>query len=498
MRSIRISAVLALVLAQGAFAQTAPSPARTAAQTITPEDVKARIAYLASDAMRGRDTPSPGLDAAARYVADQFASFGLKPAGDSGTFIQRWPYSARRLDVSKVSATLHGKSLNRALEFGKDFFALPSPAVDSLTGSIVFAGAASAESKATAGYGGKIVAFTVPGSELNEKWGDAVRPALISAIGAGARGVVIILDSAFTAETISSASSALAQSLVPIPVIGISNQVARAWLAGDVDLSVPVTGPKEIATATLQVRAGTSGVSGNPPNVVGILEGSDPTLKDTYVIYSAHIDHVGVGAPNAKGDSIYNGADDDASGTTGVIEVAQAFTSMKERPKRSVIFLLVSGEEKGLFGSKYFTEHTPVPVDRIVADINIDMIGRNNPDTTVAIGQEYSTLGPTTQAVVKAHPELHLIVAPDLWPEEGLFFRSDHYNFATKKIPAIFFTSGLHKDYHQPSDEPQFIDNDKLARTARLVFWLGYDIANNATAPAWTPAGLKAINQPGN
>ena len=129
----------------------------------------------------------------------------------------------------------------------------------------------------------------------------------------------------------------------------------------------------------------------------------------------------------------------------------------------------------------------------MIANINIDMIGRNSPDTTVAIGQDYSSLGPTMQAVNTAHPELKLTVAPDLWPEENLFVRSDHFNFAKAEIPAIFFTSGLHGDYHKPSDEPETIDNDKLARTARLLFYLGEELANNATAPSWTEAGLKVI-----
>jgi Zn-dependent M28 family amino/carboxypeptidase len=132
-------------------------------------------------------------------------------------------------------------------------------------------------------------------------------------------------------------------------------------------------------------------------------------------------------------------------------------------------------------------------VKQIVANINVDMIGRNAPDTTVAIGQDLSSLGPTVQAIVKAHPELKLTVAPDLWPEENLFVRSDHFNFARAEIPAIFFTSGLHGDYHKPSDEPETIDNDKLARTAQLLFYLGLDVANAAAAPAWTEAGLKVI-----
>lgn len=500
MRSFRITALLAVILVPAAFGQTRPTgPAARAAATITPEDVKARIAFLASDALRGRDTPSPGLETAAKYVADQFASFGLKPAGDSGSFIQRWPYEARTLEAAKVRAELHGKMSQHPLAFGAEYFVIPSPTIDSITGEIMFAGVASPSTAMNAAYAGKVVAFAVPGSGMNEAWMANVRPAVMAGITSGARGVVLILDPGFNAEAVANLVSNLGSATVPVPVIGIRNDVAAAWLKGtEADMQTPMaaaSGPTAVTGATLDVRTAMSGVSAKPPNVVAILEGSDPVLKNTYIIYSAHMDHVGVGRPNAQGDSIYNGADDDASGTSAVIEVAQAFASMKVRPRRSIIFLTVSGEEKGLFGSKYFTEHPPVPAHRIVADINIDMIGRNAPDTTVAIGQQYSSLGPTTQAVAKMHPELKLIVAPDLWPEESLFTRSDHFNFAMKKIPAIFFTSGLHKDYHQPSDEPATIDNDKLARTARLVFWLGHDLANNTTAPIWTKEGLSIISQ---
>jgi len=498
MRSIRIAAVLALIIAPAAFGQ-APSAATNAAATITADDVKQRIAFLASDALQGRDTPSPGLETAAKYIADQFKSFGLKPAGDSGTYIQRWPFKSAKLDESKVMAELHGRSSHAALKYASEFFVVPSPMRDTLSGEIVFAGIASPTTSANPAFAGKIVAFAVPGGELSQAWQQNVQAALVAVMGSGAAGAVLILDPAFGADDIANIVSNISGAQVPVPVLAIRNDMASAWLKGtEADPTVPMTAgtPIPVTGISFRMRTAIAGTSAMPPNVVGILEGSDPTLKNTYVVYSAHMDHVGVGRPNAEGDSIYNGADDDASGTTAVIEVAQAFASMVERPKRSIIFLLVSGEEKGLYGSKHFVENPPVATSSMIADINIDMIGRNASDSTVAIGQEYSTLGATTQAVVKANPDLKLTVAPDLWPEERLFFRSDHFNFAMKKVPAIFFTSGLHKDYHQPSDEPETIDNDKLMRTARLVFWLGYELANSATAPTLTEAGQKAIAQP--
>ncbi len=217
-------------------------------------------------------------------------------------------------------------------------------------------------------------------------------------------------------------------------------------------------------------------------------------LRDEYIVYSAHMDHVGIGSPNEKGDTVYNGADDDGSGTTAVMEIAQAFASMPVAPKRSIIFLTVSGEEKGLLGSAYFTENMPVPASHVVANINMDMIGRNNPDSVTAIGLEYSTLGQLALGVVAANPALKLIVAPDLTPEEQLFLRSDHFNFARKQIPAIFFTTGLHKDYHKASDDVSTIDAEKLARVARLAFHLGLVVANEAARPEWTRVGRDVVN----
>ncbi|MGQ0562346.1 MAG: M20/M25/M40 family metallo-hydrolase [Gemmatimonadota bacterium] len=500
MRSLRISVITALLLAPSAFAQTVSAPAEAAA-TITAADVKQRVAFLASDSLEGRDTPSRGLELAAQYIAEQFESFGLKPAGDSGSYIQRWPYRATRLDAAKLSAELHGKGSPRQLVFASEYFVVPGIGTDSLAGDIIFAGVAGPASSPNPAYTGKVVAFVVPGGELNQAWQANLQGALVAAIGSGARGAVLVLDSEFDGADIANIVSNLGGTQVPIPVLAIRNDIARAWLKGteaDLEAAQPAdAGSRAVTGVSLRVRTATTGSTALVPNVVAVLEGSDPELKHSYVVYSAHMDHVGVGRPNAAGDSIYNGADDDASGTTAVIEAAQAFAALAQRPKRSVIFLLVSGEEKGLHGSKYFVENPPVPASQMIANINLDMIGRNAPDSTVAVGQDYSTLGPTTQSLVKAHPELKLTVAPDLWPQEQLFFRSDHFNFAVNKIPAIFFTSGLHKDYHQPSDEPETIDNDKLMRTARLVFWLGHELANSESAPAWTETGLKAINQAG-
>jgi hypothetical protein len=229
------------------------------------------------------------------------------------------------------------------------------------------------------------------------------------------------------------------------------------------------------------------------PNVAGILEGSDPVLRDEYVVFSAHMDHIGIGSPNAEGDSINNGADDDGSGTTAVLEIAEAYASLATRPKRSMIFLLVSGEEKGLWGSAYFAANPPVPVDDMVADLNVDMVGRNWPDTIVAIGMEHSDLGATLKQVNEAHPELGMTAIDDIWPDQRFYFRSDHYNFAQKGVPVLFFFNGTHEDYHGRNDEVDRIDVEKAVRISQLIFYLGYELASRPERPRWNPESRREI-----
>ena len=176
-----------------------------------------------------------------------------------------------------------------------------------------------------------------------------------------------------------------------------------------------------------------------------------------------------------------------------MIEAAEAFALVRPRPKRSIIFLTVSGEEHGLWGSSYFTARPPVPLAHIVANINLDMVGRNWKDTIVAIGKEHSDLGATLDRVAAAHPELHMRAIDDLWPQERYFFRSDHYNFARQGVPILFFFNGEHPDYHQVSDHPDKIDAEKESRIIRLVFYLGLEVANAAERPRWNPESYRRI-----
>lgn len=230
------------------------------------------------------------------------------------------------------------------------------------------------------------------------------------------------------------------------------------------------------------------------PNVIGILRGTDPKLKNEYVVFSAHMDHVGVG--NAvNGDVIYNGADDNASGTSAVMEIAKAISGLRLKPKRSMIFLLVSGEEEGLWGSAWFAKNPIVPLNSIVANLNVDMIGRNQSDRIVAIGKSFSSLGNTVEKIAHKNPDLGLKVIDDPWPEESLFYRSDHYNFAVKGIPILFFFNGIHEDYHMPSDEADKINFEYIARVARLVALTGFNVANTEERPKWDKKAYERIVQ---
>ncbi|HJS47547.1 MAG TPA: M20/M25/M40 family metallo-hydrolase, partial [Gemmatimonadales bacterium] len=292
-----------------------------------------------------------------------------------------------------------------------------------------------------------------------------------------------------------------------VPIVEVRGDAADAFLRGaGVDPAALRAGtegvvrPLDGVTAELSL-ANAPGEPLSAPNTVGVLEGTDPKLKAEYIVFSAHMDHVGTtagGRCRAQGaDSTCNGADDDASGTVTVVELARAFAARGARPKRSLVFLTVSGEERGLWGSAYWADHPTLPLEGVVANVNIDMVGRNWPDTIVAIGKEHSDLGATLNRVNAQHPELGMTAIDDLWPDENFYRRSDHFNFARKGVPILFFFNGVHDDYHQASDSPDKINAEKMARLARLIFYLGQEIGNAAQRPQWNPESYKAVVEPG-
>ena len=230
------------------------------------------------------------------------------------------------------------------------------------------------------------------------------------------------------------------------------------------------------------------------PNVVGVLPGRDSTLRGEYVAVVAHMDHLGVGR-RGKADSIYNGADDNASGTAGVMALAAAFAAQPQRPRRSVLFLVVSGEERGLWGSRAFVAHPSVPLDSIVGLVNLDMIGRNRPDSVYLNGWGKSSISDLVRRLAVEHQELGLAVGPDGEDRPQTPADSDHHPFQHEGVPYVFFYTGDHADYHQPSDELARMDADKAARVTRLALYTLWAMADQRARPKWDPAARR-INVP--
>jgi Peptidase family M28 len=472
---------------------TAVAAIDVAASTITPRRMYAHIDYLASDALRGRETPSLGLEAAATWVTESFRDIGLEPAGDDGSYTQRWPLKRAGFDLPKTAMRIEVGTWVTGLRVGVDFFVVPAVGMPSASSPLVYTGSGLRPRKGPGiDITSRFAMMVLPGVRPDSAWRKTIQRAMQSAVPAGATGLVMILDPGFDESSLSQAGASLGAA-APIFLIGMKRDIAMEILshAGLSPDAAPGPGvPTDQDFGRLTISLVRSNEVDHPPNVVAVLRGSDPVLRDDYVVISSHMDHIGVGAPNAAGDSIYNGADDNASGVAAMIGVAEALSGMEEKPARSILFLATSGEELGLLGSVWFTDHPTVPADRMVANINLDMIGRNSPDSIVAIGQEYSSLGGLAYRVAREHRELHLTIASDPWPEEQLFFRSDHFNFARVGVPAIFFTSGVHADYHRPSDELRWIDTDKTARVARLVLYLANEIANAPSPPSWTEKGI--------
>jgi hypothetical protein len=475
-----VACFASLVIAAPLLAQS--DEGRKAVESITESDVRRRIGVIADDSMGGRDTPSKGLDATAAYIAGEFKRFGLKPGGDDSTFIQRYAINKTRLDAEKAYAVLSARDTTVRLSPTRDLVYVLGPrGPQPVEGRIaLFSGPLGPGAVRTADLAGKIL-LVAP--DLRKPDNQALNEILTAAFQRRAAAVLVIsnVDSALFAKQV---SNQFRQRIVvgtkpaqPTVVAMVHERALGAVLAAaGISLAgiraAPAATVRDVDRFSASVRFPDVDHSGDfAPNVVGIV-GTNPS---------------------AKGDSIWNGADDDASGTAGVIELAEAFARAGARTRRSLIFLTVSGEEKGLWGSDYFTGNPPVPIKQVVADLNIDMIGRNWKDTIVVIGREHSDLGTTLHQVTRAHPELGMAAIDDPWPQESFYFRSDHYNFARRGVPVLFFFNGTHKDYHQASDSPEKIDAEKEARILRLIYYIGQSVANSPDRPKWKDESFKRI-----
>jgi hypothetical protein len=503
-----------------------------AAQGITPEEasLKAHVQFLASDAMRGRDTGSPELAVAEQYVAAQMLAAGLKPGGSNGSWLQPVPLVSYR-SAGKGSLTLKRGAAATPLEWGKDYLARASanaPSV-SLAAPVVFAGYGVVDR--TSGYDdykgldvrGKIVAVLRDAphslnSEVRAHLGQPDEQARIAAEH-GAVGVILIegharravfpfeasidyWDSpamtwagadgkahsegpsapAFAYLSMAGAAKLFAGSKLDWAAVLAADKAGTKLPTGDLGVTAEGTAKTEIKTLTAS-------------NVVGVLEGSDPALKGEYVVLSAHLDHVGVGKPNAAGDAIYNGAMDNAVGTAAMLEVARALQEAGKRPRRSILFVAVTAEEKGLVGSDYFAANPTVPKGSIVANVNLDMpILTYRFEDLVAYGADRSSIGPVV-ADVAAKEGVKLV--PDPAPEQASFVRTDHYSFVRAGVPAVSLEPGpggpgkaatdefIEKHYHQPSDEVGLVDFTQGVRFVRINAAIARAIADADARPLW-------------
>ncbi|HEX8394541.1 MAG TPA: M28 family peptidase, partial [Longimicrobium sp.] len=425
-------------------------------------------------------------------IAGIFRRAGLRPAGDSGSYLQRFTFAAVDVPAAERRFTMDAGGRQTAWTYGADYFSFA--AQTAAEGEAVYVGPALPQpSELGEGARGRIAVFHLGGSPVDGV--GAMTGAVVSAMRAGSSGVLLVLDPAIDADSVEWFAHQMegANPTAPLPVFGIRTEVAQSvFRAGGQDDAAlrarSATLPLPLPGVRISMAAPARPVQVSAPNVVAVLPGSDPVLRDQYVVLTAHFDHVGV-AHGADGDSIYNGADDNASGTAALLAAAEAFGRLRRAPARSVVFLAVSAEERNLQGSQYWVAHPSVPRERIVANINLDMVGRNAPDTLTVLGQEYSSLGELVARVNAAHPELRFHLQSQVDPALRWFGRSDQASFVAAGVPALFFSTMQHPDYHRVTDSPANLNTEKLARVARLLFYTAHAAASDPARPAWLPGG---------
>lgn len=459
-----------------------------------------RVGLIAADSMMGRANPSPGLERTAGYVESEFRRYGLRPGGEGGTYRQRFGLIRWTIDTARSTVELTGSGAHALAPVGVEARYIDGrvPA-DPVQGEMLLL---AGDLRPGGNLAGRVVLLVLDYRQpLPPSLGDDI----YRLAGAGPAAVLLLSnrDRSTFADRLRTAGmprltrETVLDTATQAPILELHERTLGPILTGAGIVPDQIRRQKRstrtlVAGVEVRIRLARRVESRMElPNVIGILEGRDPALRHEYLTYSAHIDHIGVSP--GRPDSINNGADDNASGVAGLLELAEAFSRPGARPRRSLLFLAPSGEEPGLLGSAHFTEHPTVPLDSIVADINMDLIGRNWTDSVIAVGVEQSDLGSTLQQVVTAHRDLRMTPIRDRWPEERIFYRSDHYNFARRGVPILFFTSGTHPDYHRPSDEPDRIDGEKMSRLVRLLFHLGRAVANRSERPRWIPESYRQI-----
>jgi hypothetical protein len=514
------------LLAPGASAapKADPRAARSA------EYMKAHMTFLSSDLLEGRDAGSRGFDIAAEYVASQFRQLGLTPAGDSGTYFQRVPLWASR-PAGQGSVVLKGRNGDVPLVFGEDYFPGRTPVAGEtrVTAGLVFVGfGVVAPEHGRDDYkdldvkGKIVVALAGAPSELQTEERAYYANGRTKRREAASRGAVgyISLETPAT-EKLRPFAQGLriwdswgmtwrgpdgqpfdvapnVPSLANLSVKGADKLFAGASLTYAQVIAAADRSdapPRFALPGTAVVSISTETKLTESHNVAALLPGADSRLKDEVVVLSAHLDHIGVTKP-INGDAINNGTLDNAAGVATTLEVARAFIEARKRPRRSILFLTVTGEEKGLLGAEYFARNPTSPLMNIVADVDIDMPVLTYEFTdVVAFGADRSGIGP---AVRRAAGRVGLQLSRDPMPEEGLFTRSDHYRFVEVGVPAVFLMTGFQNGgekafrsflancYHKPCDDlSQPISYTAGARFARINYEITRELTDMPRRPTW-------------
>ena len=477
-----------VVLALSAFAAAQypgaipPPPAyKKGFDSIKEAQARQILGYLAGPETQGRGTGQPGFQKAAEFVASYFKASGLKPLGDDGTYFQNATFY--RPSISDVKLGYGDATLTDA----KDVVLYPTGADMDVTGDVVLVRAAAGaklSDEQRKSLKGKVVVVRFPQGSPSL---DVARQ--LQRIGAAA---------SLTLNDEIGPSQARASMRKPGTSTRIGGQVARRALAGlDSRAAAFFAGTETNVTLLdlgkdVHLTAKGTVEEVKVPNVVGMIEGSDPTLKAETVGIGGHLDHLGINADGV----VYPGADDDGSGSTAVMLVAQAVAANPVKPKRSVVFMTFFGEEMGLLGSKFLVDHPPVPLDKMVAELQMDMVGRDsdgaqngdesrmdkreeNVDTIRLVGSKRIATG-----LDRTIQEMNRYVGFRFkYDAEDVYERSDHYNFASKGIPIAFLFDGFHPDYHQPTDTIDKIDWNKLTNAARLYYLTLMKVANDPQAP---------------
>ncbi len=521
---IRSRFVLSLIAFAGMVRLCAAGePPRQAIASFQQDEIRAHLIFLASDSLRGRNTPSAGLDSAAAYIARSFQQNGLTPV--NGSYFQEISLNKIFLGDSNSCRITGSNGAMREYKIKKEFMPFEMTADKNCSGEIVFAGYGL--STPELGYDdysgidvtGKIVLVLKRGPRQTDPASpfylhkdvsfSRTEEKIKTAIERGAAGILLVTDplnnrlltprgfpwpnlyKGFPADAVPVTLGKMEAEKIPAIQVG---EEAIEQLFGGVEAlkdeqraidSTMAPRSRVLTGCRAFIQTRTRRTVQRASNVVGLIKGGDPLLKDEVVIIGAHYDHTGYTEKAPAGqDSVYNGADDNASGTTGVLAVAQAFARAGKKPKRSVLCMAFAGEEKGLFGSTHYAAEPLYPLANTVAMLNMDMISRNSPDSLSITGSRSSR--ELNKALLSANKKTKFLL--DFSSEKYLRGGSDHAPFVRKEIPVLFFFSGMHADYHKVSDEADKCDVHKLARVAELCFRVAWQVANDKHKPVFVAA----------